>query len=60
MRCGSLFANPPESVDVTIEEALVERLVADADNQPVMPLIQETLRTLSSHRQKRPDPVASV
>lgn len=45
---------PAEAVGVTVEAALLERLVADASDEPgALPLLQETMRLLWSRMQGR-------
>src|SRR5262249_26258225 len=48
------IVRPAEDVGVFVEAALVERLVADAGDEPgVLPLLQETLVLLWEHLERR-------
>lgn len=54
------IVRPAQAVDVSVEAALVERLVADAADQPgVLPLVQETLVLLWDRVTKRTLPLAA-
>ena len=54
------IAQPAQAVGVSVEPALVERLVADAAGEPgVLPIVQETLRLLWDRLEARAMPLSA-